>query len=101
MILSDEQRALRETARRFAEKKLLPDYQKREKSERLDRDLVREMGELGLIAPDMPEQFGGRSDSCITVPGRGVVPIHNAQSVRQAGMVSVVVKVVQPQPRQT
>lgn len=66
MILSDEQRALRETARRFAEKKLLPDYQKREKSERLDRDLVREMGELGLIAPDMPEQFGGLGASGLT-----------------------------------
>ncbi|MGQ0696737.1 MAG: acyl-CoA dehydrogenase family protein, partial [Panacagrimonas sp.] len=66
MILSDEQRALRETARRFAEKKLLPDYQKRERSERLDRDLVREMGELGLIAPDMPEQFGGLGASGLT-----------------------------------
>ncbi|MGB0954566.1 MAG: acyl-CoA dehydrogenase family protein [Panacagrimonas sp.] len=48
MILTDDQRALRDTARRFAEHKLLPDDQKREQSERLDRDLVREIGELGL-----------------------------------------------------
>eukprot|EP01034_Spumella_vulgaris_P005230 gene5230-6679_t len=58
MILTDDQRALRDTARRFAEQKLLPDYQKREKTERLDRSLVREMVELGLIAPDLPEQYG-------------------------------------------
>ena len=66
MILTDEQRALRDTAQRFAEQKLLPDYQKRETSERLDRDLVREMGELGLIAPDLPEQYGGLGASGLT-----------------------------------
>ena len=66
MILTDDQRALRDTARRFAEHKLLPDYQKREQSERLDRDLVREIGELGLIAPDLPEQYGGLGASGLT-----------------------------------
>lgn len=66
MILTDDQRALRETARRFAAERLLPHYQTREKSERLDRALVREMGELGLIAPDMPERYGGLETSGLT-----------------------------------
>lgn len=51
--------AVRETARRFAEEKLAPHYQSREADGRFDRDLLREMGALGLIAPDLPEQFGG------------------------------------------
>ena len=59
MILTDDQRALQETARRFARERLLPDYQKREKLGILDRTLVREMGELGLLGMDLPEQYGG------------------------------------------
>ena len=66
MILNEEQRAMRDSARRFAEQKLKPDYQKRELSEKMDRNLVREMGELGLIAPDMPEQYGGLGASGLT-----------------------------------
>lgn len=66
MILNEEQRALLDSARRFAEQRLKPDYQKRESSEKMDRSLVREMGELGLIAPDMPEQYGGLGASGLT-----------------------------------
>jgi cyclohexanecarboxyl-CoA dehydrogenase len=57
--LSPEQEAIRETAERFAREKLLPQYLSSAKDGRLDRDLLREMGELGLIAPDLPEAFGG------------------------------------------
>ncbi|WP_370305051.1 acyl-CoA dehydrogenase family protein [Sinimarinibacterium flocculans] len=66
MVLNDDQRVLRDTARRFAEERLKPDYQKRERTERLDRGLVRQLGELGLIAPDMPEQYGGLGASGLT-----------------------------------
>ncbi len=66
MILNEEQRALLDSARRFAEQRLKPDYQKREASDKMDRSLVREMGELGLIAPDMPEQYGGLGASGLT-----------------------------------
>ena len=65
MILNEEQRALRDTARRFAEQRLKPDYQKRELSQAIDRSLLREMGELGLIAPNLPEQFGGLGASSV------------------------------------
>lgn len=51
--------ALRETASRFAREKLLPAYQAREADGRIDRALLREMGSLGLIAPEAPEAFGG------------------------------------------
>ena len=57
--LSDELRAIQETARRFAAERLAPDYQAREREARIDRGLVRELGQLGLIAPELPERLGG------------------------------------------
>jgi len=59
MVLTDDQRALQETARRFARERLLPDYQKREKAGVLDRALLRQMGELGLMGVDLPQEYGG------------------------------------------
>lgn len=57
--LSDEQREFQEVARRFSAEKVAPHYQKREIEARIDRSLIREMGTLGLIAPEIPEEFGG------------------------------------------
>lgn len=51
--------AAQETARRFSEEKLAPRYQAREQDGRFDRDLLEEMGDLGLVAPDLPEAYGG------------------------------------------
>ena len=64
--LSDEQKAFKETAGRFSREKLLPHYQKREKEPGFDRDLLREMGALGLIGPDLPEEFGGLGAASVT-----------------------------------
>jgi cyclohexanecarboxyl-CoA dehydrogenase len=65
-VLSEQQQAFRETAMRFAKEKLAPHYQKRATAERIDRALIREMGALGLIAPDLPEQYGGLGESSVT-----------------------------------
>ena len=59
MVLTDDQKALQETARRFARERLRPDYQKREKAGVLDRALIAEMGRLGLLGVDLPEAYGG------------------------------------------
>src|SRR3546814_18986945 len=61
-----EQQAIRETAQRFAREKLLPDYARREAEGWFDRALLCEMGGLGLIAPDLPEEFGGNGLDGIT-----------------------------------
>jgi cyclohexanecarboxyl-CoA dehydrogenase len=57
--LSEEQRAFRTAAERFAREKLAPHYQAREQEAVIDRKLVREMGALGLIGVDLPERHGG------------------------------------------
>lgn len=64
--LSEEQRAFLATARRFAREKLAPFYQRREQEQRIDPTLIREMGELGLIAPELPEEYGGLGQPCLT-----------------------------------
>ena len=66
MVLTDDQKALQETARRFARERLLPDYQKREKLGVLDRGLISEMGGLGLLGTDLPEEFGGLGVDAVT-----------------------------------
>ncbi len=68
--LDELTKAVRETACRFTEEKLAPHYQSREADGRFDRDLLIEMGALGLIAPDLPEQLGGIGASGVT---QGVV----------------------------
>src|SRR5215470_10983969 len=64
--LTDEQRAIQETARRFAADRLAPGYQERDKVGTFDRAFVREMGALGLIGVDLPEVHGGLAASGIT-----------------------------------
>ena len=64
MILNEDQLAIRDLARRFARERLTPHYQAREVAGILDRKLLREMGDLGLLGADLPEKFGG-----LGVPG--------------------------------
>ena len=66
MVLTDDQRALQEGARRFARERLLPDYQKREKIGVLDRALIKEMGQLGFLGMDLPEELGGMGADAVT-----------------------------------
>ncbi|HEX6609671.1 MAG TPA: acyl-CoA dehydrogenase family protein [Hyphomicrobiaceae bacterium] len=64
--LSAEQKAMRDAARRFAADQLAPGYAMREREGKLDRALVQRMGELGLIAPELPEDVGGLGVDCVT-----------------------------------
>jgi cyclohexanecarboxyl-CoA dehydrogenase len=66
MVLTDDQRALQESARRFSRERLLPEYQKREKVGVLDRALVKEMGRLGFLGMDLPEALGGMGADAVT-----------------------------------
>src|SRR5690554_7352886 len=66
MILNEDQKAIQELARKFSREKLLPYYQARERAGKLDREIILEMGRLGLIAADMPEEFGGLGVDSVT-----------------------------------
>jgi cyclohexanecarboxyl-CoA dehydrogenase len=66
VVLSEVQSSVQQTARRFCRERLLPDYQKREESGVLDRDLIREMGQLGLMGVELPESVGGLGLDAVT-----------------------------------
>lgn len=56
---TEELDQIRELAAKFAQERVAPGYMEREKAGTFDMGLVREMGALGLIAPELPEEFGG------------------------------------------
>jgi glutaryl-CoA dehydrogenase len=57
--LTEEERMVRETARGFAQEKLMPQVRMAYREERFDRNIITEMGKLGLIGPTIPEEYGG------------------------------------------
>lgn len=66
MVPNEEQSALKDMARRFSREKLLPGYQRRESEARMDRVLLREMGQLGLIGINLPTEVGGLDADSVT-----------------------------------
>lgn len=57
--------ALAQQARRFAQQRVAPGFQDRDRTRVLDRGLMREMGGLGFIAPELPEAVGGLGMGCL------------------------------------
>ncbi len=56
--LSEDERAIRDTARRYAEERLKPRVLEAFRYERTDRAIFREMGELGLLGCTLPPEYG-------------------------------------------
>ncbi|MBO0757682.1 MAG: acyl-CoA dehydrogenase family protein, partial [Bradyrhizobiaceae bacterium] len=57
--LTEDERMVRDTARGYAQDKLLPKVIEAYRHERFDRNVVTEMGDLGLLGPTIPEEYGG------------------------------------------
>ncbi len=58
---TEEQDLLRRTISDFAARELAPHYQERDQDEDLPREVVRHLGELGLLAPTVDSAYGGQS----------------------------------------
>ena len=58
--IDEDLAAIAEQARRFATDRVAPGFQERDRTRVLDRALMREMGEMGFIAPELPEAQGGQ-----------------------------------------
>ncbi|MFA5968266.1 MAG: acyl-CoA dehydrogenase [Sphingomonas sp.] len=57
--LSEDERLIGDTARAYAQDKLAPRIIDAFQNEKTDPAIFREMGELGLLGPTLPEQYGG------------------------------------------
>ena len=63
--IDEDLQALAEHARRFANGRVAPGFLERDQSRVLDRSLMREMGQMGFIAPELPEDCGGQGMGCL------------------------------------
>ncbi|WP_085809768.1 acyl-CoA dehydrogenase [Sphingomonas sp. TZW2008] len=57
--LSEDERMVRDSARAYAQEKLAPRIIDAFANEHTDPAIFREMGELGLLGPTIPEEYGG------------------------------------------
>ncbi len=57
--LNDEIRAIQDTARKFAQKEIMPRMAEDDKNHAFQRDLVQKMAELGFFGCPIPEAYGG------------------------------------------
>ena len=57
--LTDEERLVRDTAHAYAQDRLLPRVTSAYLDERFDREIMTEMGELGLLGATIPPEYGG------------------------------------------
>src|SRR5215212_2256708 len=58
--LTDEQRLIRETARDFADKEIIPKVRENDRNEHFDTDLVKKIADMGFLGAIVPEEYGGR-----------------------------------------
>ncbi|MFL6751603.1 MAG: acyl-CoA dehydrogenase family protein, partial [Sphingomicrobium sp.] len=56
--LTDDERMIRDTARSFAQDRLLPRVVEAYREEKTERSIFNEMGELGLLGVTLPEDYG-------------------------------------------
>jgi glutaryl-CoA dehydrogenase len=56
--LTDDERMIRDSARAYAQDKLLPRVNEAYLEEKTDRSIFNEMGELGLLGVTLPEDYG-------------------------------------------
>jgi glutaryl-CoA dehydrogenase len=57
--LTEEEKMVRDTARGYAQDKLMPRVLTAYRDERFDPEMFQEMGALGLLGPTIPEEYGG------------------------------------------
>jgi alkylation response protein AidB-like acyl-CoA dehydrogenase len=62
-VLSEEEELFRSSIREFAEGEVRPRVERMEHEAKLDKDLIKQCFELGLMAIETPEEYGGAGSS--------------------------------------
>lgn len=65
-VLSEEEELFRSSIREFAEGEVRPRVEKMEHDAKLDKDLIQQCFDLGLMAIETPEEYGGAGSSFFT-----------------------------------
>ena len=56
--LTEEERMIRDTAYNYCQEKLLPRVLEANRHEHFDREIMRELGQLGLLGATLPAKYG-------------------------------------------
>jgi butyryl-CoA dehydrogenase len=64
--LTEEQVMFRDMARKFAEQEMLPTLKDYERQRKINYDIIKKMGSLGLIGAHIPQEYGGLGLDYIT-----------------------------------
>jgi butyryl-CoA dehydrogenase len=64
--LTDEQRLIRETAREFTDREIVPRARDNDRAARFDRELAGRLGEMGYLGAPVAERYGGRGLDYVT-----------------------------------
>jgi butyryl-CoA dehydrogenase len=64
--LTDEQRLIRETARDFADKEIVPRVKENDRNEHFDTELVQKIADMGFLGAIVSEEYGGRGLDYLT-----------------------------------
>ena len=57
--LTEEQQYVKDVARKFSDERLFPNAGEFDKKAKLDRKIIKEMADLGLMGVKVPEEYGG------------------------------------------
>jgi glutaryl-CoA dehydrogenase len=64
--LTDEERMIRDTARKYCQDKLMPRILEANRNEIFDRAIMNEMGNMGFLGCTLPEEYGGAELNYVT-----------------------------------
>jgi len=59
LSLTDDQQAFRDAARGWVDTVVVPNAAEWDRTELMDRDIVRQLGEMGFLGATLPEEYGG------------------------------------------
>lgn len=57
-LLSHDETLIQQTTREYCQKELMPRILMANRNEKFDRNIMKEMGSLGLLGPTLPEKYG-------------------------------------------
>ncbi|WP_372740631.1 acyl-CoA dehydrogenase family protein, partial [Neptunomonas sp.] len=64
--ITDEERMIRDAARDYMQGQLMPRVLMANRNETFDVEIMRELGELGLLGSTLPEEYGGAGASHVS-----------------------------------
>ncbi|MEW6998336.1 acyl-CoA dehydrogenase [Colwelliaceae bacterium BS250] len=65
-LLSEEERLIRDSAHQYCQEKLMPRILEANRHEKFDVEIMRELGELGLLGATLPEKYGCAGANYVT-----------------------------------